>query len=89
MDAGTIILFWLVCGLLAGSINHGKGHSFAAGFVLGVLLGPVGVILAALSNKVDPATAICPYCKEHIIPGALICKHCGSKLAKQIGEKVI
>jgi len=27
-------------------------------------------------------TSLCPYCREEIAPGALICKHCGSPLKK-------
>nr|MBN2277137.1 hypothetical protein [candidate division Zixibacteria bacterium] len=29
---------------------------------------------------VSSKTSICPYCKEQITPGALLCKHCGTPL---------
>jgi predicted amidophosphoribosyltransferase len=30
--------------------------------------------------SIGEKTVRCPYCREEIIPGALICKHCGSQL---------
>ena len=88
MDTLLIMFVWLLCGLWAGSINKGKGHSYAAGFILGVLLGPIGVILAAISGKVDLDTATCPYCQEKVRPGAVVCKHCQSKLVVEIDAEV-
>jgi predicted nucleic acid-binding Zn ribbon protein len=29
---------------------------------------------------INKKTLTCPYCKEEIAPGAVICKHCGSSL---------
>lgn len=80
MDILMIMFLWLLCGLWAGSINKGKGHPYATGFILGILFGPIGVIIAAISGKVELRTATCPYCRERIMPGAFICEHCHSKL---------
>jgi len=32
-------------------------------------------------------TVRCPFCREEIIPGALICKHCGSPLKMPKAKK--
>jgi hypothetical protein len=37
---------WVVCGLVAMGIYSNKGHSGSIGCLGGLLLGPVGVILA-------------------------------------------
>jgi len=74
------VVIWVLCALWGGNIYKGKGRSYWAGFLIGLLLGLIGVALCALSTKVDEETARCPYCQEKIIPGAKICKHCRSSL---------
>ena len=82
------VIVWVVCGLLAGVINQDKGRTFFAGFALGLLLGPLGVIFALISSKKSLDTATCPYCQERVRPGAVVCKHCQSKLAVAMDEEI-
>ena len=42
---------WVVCGLCAGTIYQQKGRSFGVGFLAGVILGPLGLLLALCSSK--------------------------------------
>jgi len=49
-----IAVVWLICGLLAGYLYQNKGRSGATGFIGGLLLGPLGIILA-LVTPVDEA----------------------------------
>ena len=41
---------WLICGLLAAYIYRNKGRSEITGFIAGLLLGPLGVVLALVSS---------------------------------------
>jgi hypothetical protein len=91
MDLGlNIILFWFICALIAGSIYRSKGHSKADSYLAGFVLGPLGILLAALSDQtskplpkqVFKPTEIkpCPYCGKTIHAQVFICKHCGSAI---------
>src|SRR5438105_4857579 len=93
MDTTLVLLFWIVCAFVTAGIYTSKGRSAVGGFLLGLVLGIFGVIIAA----VQPAntTAIetnqimsgqseqCPYCKEIVKAGALVCKHCGRNLPSE------
>lgn len=48
-----IIVWWIVFGLIAGSVYKKKGKKYSRGFAAGFLLGPIGIILAALSKTDD------------------------------------
>lgn len=67
-----IFLFWILCAVAAGMLGARKGQPLAAFFV-GLILGPFGVLFAALS-KGDRRT--CPSCRELVHPAATRCPHC-------------
>lgn len=52
------VVLWVVCGLIAMLIAQSKGNSAVTGFILGVLLGPIGIIIAAVSSRSPEAEAI-------------------------------
>jgi len=66
------VLIWIACGIVAAIIGSGKGEG-CAGFILGVVLGPIGILLALASSGNRRA---CPYCKEMIHREALVCPRC-------------
>jgi len=70
------IFLWLLCGLIAGAIGSKKGEGILA-FIIGLLLGPFGIIFALIStgNRIH-----CPYCKEMIHKEATRCPHCREEL---------
>ena len=82
------LFIWLLFGLAAMVIANAKERSGCGWFLLGLLLGPFGLIVAFLpSLKVDPNVpdhkthGRYPHCAEFVLKQATICKHCG-------GEKV-
>ncbi len=78
-------IIWLGCGIAAGHIHQQRGRSMETGFWAGVLLGPLGVLLALVS-KPDPAglerAALsggkrkCPSCAELVQAEAKVCRYC-------------
>jgi hypothetical protein len=85
-----IIGGWFLCGILGGAVLSGKGASWLGGFALGLLLGPIGVIIAALwpvSPKALEEKALqggemikCPHCAELVRAEANVCRYCGREL---------
>ena len=66
------VFLWLVCGVVAAMIGSKKGEG-CAGFIFGVLLGPIGILIAVLSSGNRKS---CPSCKEMINKQAKVCPHC-------------
>ena len=77
-----LLLFWLLCGVVAGMIGSNKGAG-CSGFALGILLGPIGILIALLmkGNKKQ-----CPVCKEYIHKDAIKCPKCQSAQAQEFQQ---
>jgi len=80
------VFIWIICGFIAAAIYKNKGRSAGAAFIVGVLLGPIGIILVLLSSNDTAAlerqqlatgqAKKCPHCGEMIRPEATICRFC-------------
>ncbi len=47
-------------------------------FLLGLLLGPIGCVLAVIARG---AAKICPHCAERVMPNAMRCRYCHADLS--------
>jgi ribosomal protein L40E len=86
------VLAWLLFGIVSGFVARKKGRSGCGWFLLGVVLGPIGLILAfAASSRKEPSEVVaperapalkaCPSCGELIAEDAEKCRFCGAKVA--------
>jgi len=83
------VIFWVAMMSWGQKIAKRKGYPIAVGGCLGLLLGPIGVLIVALlPRKAVAAKATpppepgsderrCPHCAEIIRVEAKVCKHCG------------
>ena len=50
-------VIWLMCAAGSAAIAQGKGLSPVHGFVVGILLGPIGLLIAVFQRSAAPAAA--------------------------------
>ena len=86
----SMIVILIACGTTAGIVASNKGRSVAGWCFLGVLLGPVGVLMALVVARNEAeieSRAVasgesrkCPHCAELVKAQATTCKHCGKDI---------
>jgi len=94
-----LVLVWLGCGLAAGSIAGVNGRSGCGGFLIGVLLGPIGLAIVLLMGiSPEHAKALdalsmnkraCPSCREMIAFDAKICAFCRTAFSEEQVQEAI
>lgn len=88
----VVVVLWIVCAVAGALLAQERTGEAAGGFLLGFLLGPIGllIILARKPTAVPPVappTASmarmrrCPDCAELIQPTARICRFCRAEVA--------
>ena len=80
------LVLCILCGVAGMIILQNKGRSGCAGFLLGAMLGPIGIVIALVMGRntakldddaLDAGTVRrCPWCAELIRTEAIACKHC-------------
>lgn len=84
------IFFWILCGVVCAMVASNKGRDITGWFLIGALLGPIGIVISLVSSKNEGEIEDnnirsgnykkCPDCAELIKSEAVVCKHCGRKL---------
>ncbi|MDE2105032.1 MAG: hypothetical protein KGL39_47780 [Patescibacteria group bacterium] len=75
-----LLFFGLVLSALVGAIIGRARRNPLTGALLGLLLGPVGWLVA----WVDDRRAQCPECRGRVPDGARRCLHCGYEFARPV-----
>ena len=76
-----LALLNLLCGFF-GWLIAWRREAETQGLILGLFLGPFGVIAACLLD----GRGRCVECREPLGHGAKICGHCGAKYARPFGS---
>jgi hypothetical protein len=82
-----LLVACLLCGFAGELAASARGLRRWAGFLLGFLLGPIGILVilafpidwGALRSR-DPTYRRCPECAEFVRLEARRCRYCGSNL---------
>jgi hypothetical protein len=94
MDTIWIILILqsIIFGFFSSFIASEKNRDSISWFILGFLFSIVAVLALVAIPKVeqkptgsqimDLSKTVCPFCKEEILPDAILCKHCRSDLSE-------
>jgi hypothetical protein len=78
MEIYLIILILFAFSMAAISAWVGsQREAGTAGFILGLLLGPIGILITAIALD---GRQKCPYCLEHVNLKAQLCPKCHSEL---------
>lgn len=81
----TWVFVWVLSAFI-GAAAGGRNNAAGTGFLLGIVLGPVGAI-AAFGLRGNRRK--CPFCKELVVKSAAKCPKCQSELPPGWGESEV
>lgn len=65
----AVMLIWLVCGIIGAAVGTGAGKS-GLGFALGILLGPIGILITAVVSSGGGARQVVIYNRGPVVTGS-------------------
>jgi hypothetical protein len=84
------VIFWFLCAIFSAALASSKNRSAFGWFVLGLIVGPFGLLVAffpkldvppsASGDATVSETRSCPYCAETIKRAAKVCRFCNREL---------
>lgn len=87
----VFLIIWFFFGICSAMIASGKGRSSGAWFVLGLIFGPVALLLAMIVSNDhvglerqglrEGTLTKCPHCGGAISLHVSACRHCGRDVA--------
>ncbi len=78
----TVAIIWTMFAMGSGLIASEKNRGFWAWVLIGLLLGPIGLLWAITADRVIPPdeARVCPFCGGTINKTATRCSHCRRKV---------
>ncbi|MEA3345630.1 MAG: hypothetical protein U9Q78_05210 [Chloroflexota bacterium] len=82
-----LIPLWLACAIWATVLIRRRGHPTWKGLLVGLTLGPIGILWALTASTVsvrrpqqsEVETVPCRFCGRPVSPYAPVCPHCGRR----------
>lgn len=88
-----LVFFWFAFAVVVAVAAGSRGRSWLGWFLLSLVISPLltlilVLVLPSIKDRATPETHVrCPDCRELVLIGAKVCKHCGAKLTGDIGQK--
>ena len=83
LDLPYLLALWLICAVWATVVVSQRRHPIWKGLLLGLALGPVGLLWALTMSAVpvqdrrETGVVACSFCGHPVGHQVLVCPHCG------------